>query len=58
MLTWRAGRGVGGRARCGRLVMVRVIGEGYNFSLNFVIDSDFETTADFYDEQLPARGWG
>ena len=30
---------------------------GYNFSLNFVIDSDFETTAGFYDEQLSARGW-
>ena len=30
---------------------------GYNFSLNFVIDSDFETTAGFYEEQLSARGW-
>jgi len=30
---------------------------GYNFSLNFVIDSDFETTRDFYDEQLVAQGW-
>jgi len=30
---------------------------GYNFSLNFVIDAGFETTADFYDEQLAARGW-
>jgi hypothetical protein len=34
-----------------------VIGEGYNFSLNFVIDSDFETSARFYDEQLSAQGW-
>ena len=30
---------------------------GYNFSLTFVIDSDFETTVAFYDEQLVARGW-
>jgi hypothetical protein len=30
---------------------------GYNFSLNFVIDSDFETTRGFYDEQLAGRGW-
>jgi hypothetical protein len=30
---------------------------GYNSSLNFVIDSDFETTTGFYYEQLAARGW-
>ncbi len=30
---------------------------GYNFSLNFVIDSDFETTTGFYYEQLAAQGW-
>ena len=30
---------------------------GYNFSLTFVIDSDFETTTGFYDEQLAAQGW-
>ena len=30
---------------------------GYNFSLNFVIDSDFETTTGFYDERLAAQGW-
>lgn len=29
----------------------------YNFSLNFVIDSDFVTTGAFYDEQLAAQGW-
>jgi hypothetical protein len=29
----------------------------YNFSLNFVIDSEFDTTSAFYDEQLPAGGW-
>ena len=30
---------------------------GYNFSLDFVIDSDFATTMDFYYEQLAAQGW-
>lgn len=30
---------------------------GYNFSLNFVIESGFETTAGFCDEQLAAQGW-
>ena len=30
---------------------------GYNFSLNFLIDSGFETTAGFYNEQLSTRGW-
>ena len=30
---------------------------GYNFSLDFVIDSDFATTTDFYYEQLAAQGW-
>jgi hypothetical protein len=30
---------------------------GYHFSLNFVIDSDFATTTDFYYEQLAAQGW-
>ncbi len=29
----------------------------YSFSLNFVIDSDFDTTGAFYDEQLAAQGW-
>jgi hypothetical protein len=30
---------------------------GYNFSVNFVTDSDFETTTGFYDGQLAGRGW-
>ena len=29
----------------------------YSFSLNFVIDSGFDTTGAFYDEQLAAQGW-
>ena len=29
----------------------------YSFSLDFVIDSDFETTGGFYDEQLATQGW-
>ncbi len=38
----------------------RFDGDGYvrfAFSLNFVIDSDFDTTGAFYDEQLAAQGW-
>jgi hypothetical protein len=31
--------------------------DGLQLSLNFVIDSDFETTTGFYYEQLAARGW-
>ena len=40
--------------------MRRFDGDGYvrfAFSLNFVIDSDFDTTGAFYDEQLAAQGW-
>ena len=29
----------------------------YSFSLNFVIDSGFDTTGASYDEQLAAQGW-